>query len=994
MRCLCPREKDLSPCQISGRKDGVFHYDRHMRYQLNYHNAQAACIQDFGGKIATRDQLENALKSGLEECRAGWISSAEVAYPRINNHWNCGENKTGIISYGIRQNLREKWDVFCYKEDNDCSRYDRAFFKVSWDTTEPASKNMSSTPIPFTQKFSLTSELSPISSTLLLTHAVPKRGDIDTSLPKEGKSSNARKINDSDDQKDNSILRHFPLGNFSEHNELFKKQVMSYIIAIEPNNTSDAQKNGISRTISLVSNLANDTYVPESVHSNLTNPCLPTSDNRSHVDSTAKSFISRLDNVKNSILHETGSNMSSHEMKVRKLKFDILPLNPISARTENIVFYKKTVQSKRTFITGEPISTNTNVSITSIPENETYYPDRNQTKTDFFSNSQHEGPTQGKRFHIYGLQSHTGTVQTMVGNTLSQEQEHPVTTTPFTLSFPLMPPSDFPFGELGKDHQISSNGQKMENEVTVHHISNNSSDLTDRHKPTKNPTDVLHLATDQISSQQRRLLDVYPTTSSHLRSLEKEVRTFVDNNVSSEATPTSNLENGINIDGKRDNERVTLGNQKAFNDVLTSKEPSTSPASSSAKMSTEEEIIKYSTNIASTSSSFFTPYDHMKVTASPTSHTNVKNLSLDSCGGRLTALSGQFISPGFPQSYEKNMNCMWVLEVPLGYYVVLDFVSLVIEEHRHCEYDYVMIYDGMKSDQHVLGRFCGLRLPSQIRSSSNVMTVIMRSDSSVELDGISAQFRAMQTSSEGASLTEGKNSLEGVVEIEYQGVRGNVCAKQWTKNHAQVVCRQLGFSGPAIATRSRSNDSVTWAISFVSCNGRESALEDCNLKNIGLCDIQERAGVICQGINDLVSLAKQTEGCISVVELYRENVEKPSETVRLGSMLSSHEESTGKVKEPCNAKSVVNAVQTLEVLCNKSSKDVLVKVVKDCVSVNQELPRNGLPLHREDPEGAGPGDTGMLMNAREFSVRGGQDLRAPMSSATPTVQAKPYTVYP
>lgn len=77
----------------------------------------------------------------------------------------------------------------------------------------------------------------------------------------------------------------------------------------------------------------------------------------------------------------------------------------------------------------------------------------------------------------------------------------------------------------------------------------------------------------------------------------------------------------------------------------------------------------------------------------------------DSCGGWLKALTGQFHSPGFPQSYAKDMNCVWVIEVPISYYIILDFVSLVIEEHRNCEYDYVMVYDGMESDQRVLGRY-------------------------------------------------------------------------------------------------------------------------------------------------------------------------------------------------------------------------------------------------------------------------------------------------
>ncbi|XP_075684292.1 uncharacterized protein LOC142652531 [Rhinoderma darwinii] len=826
------------------RREGVFHYDRHMRYQLNYHNAQEACVQDFGGKIASRDQLEKALKSGLEECRAGWIISAEVAYPRINKHWNCGENKTGIISYGIRQNLQEKWDVFCYKEDDDCSRYDRAYFKVSWGTKESPTRNILPTTAPDSYDLSFTSEFPstiPL-NTLLSANAVPRKGDIYSNLLMERNQSDTKKINDSLDQDENNF--DFSSGILSEQ----KEENISLNTTIVLNSTSDIYEDG-QKSISLVTNITHTTH----------EPYLPTSDNRSHVGSSTiiplNSSISRFEDVVNSISHE-----NPYGIATRTEKFDVLP--PLAVTTQNPFFYNKTFQLRSTFITGATTDIKgMNVSVTAWSQNETYSSDRLETKnysynTDFLSNSQHENATLENMFHLNSLQSQTEIVQTMTDKKSSQEQEYPRATTPLALSFPRMSPSDSPYKDVGKFYELFSknkqdlyNGQKSENEMIVLSYIKNSSRFTQLHMPIENKTDVLHLTTDQITSQHGAFFDIHPTTSSQLQFQEKEVQVSVksENNVLSEPTPVSNLQNETNIDGNRDITMGTLGNQKALDEVLTPKETSTSPTTVtlSAKVSEEIQSPKQSQDIAPTISSVFTPYDHMKVTASPTPQSNVTNLSLDSCGGWIKALSGQFHSPGFPQSYEKDMNCIWVIEVPLGLYVILDFVSLVIEEHRNCDYDYVLVYDGMESDQRVLGRFCGSQLPSQIRASSNVMTVIMRSDTSVELDGISVQFKTTQSSS-GVFLTEGKNSLEGVVEIEYHGVRGNICAKQWTNNDAQVVCRQLGFSGPAIATRIRGDDSVSWAISLVSCNGGESALENCRVKSKGLCGTIERASVICQ----------------------------------------------------------------------------------------------------------------------------------------------------
>ena len=43
-------------------------------------------------------------------------------------------------------------------------------------------------------------------------------------------------------------------------------------------------------------------------------------------------------------------------------------------------------------------------------------------------------------------------------------------------------------------------------------------------------------------------------------------------------------------------------------------------------------------------------------------------------------------------------------------------------------------------------------------------------------------------------LTGGPNRFEGRVEVCVNGSWGQVCAMQWTRDDAQVVCRQLGQS--------------------------------------------------------------------------------------------------------------------------------------------------------------------------------------------------------
>ena len=114
---------------------------------------------------------------------------------------------------------------------------------------------------------------------------------------------------------------------------------------------------------------------------------------------------------------------------------------------------------------------------------------------------------------------------------------------------------------------------------------------------------------------------------------------------------------------------------------------------------------------------------------------------------KLSGKSGTIQSPNFPNNYEVEHDCSWIISVPRGYHVLLSFNRTDFHIHscnKICDCDFLEVRAGTTAGGMLLGKFCGSDPPSPIYVNGNDMWLRFVSNKLSNNKGFRAKFEAIR----------------------------------------------------------------------------------------------------------------------------------------------------------------------------------------------------------------------------------------------------------
>ncbi|XP_067663248.1 tolloid-like protein 2 isoform X1 [Haliotis asinina] len=88
----------------------------------------------------------------------------------------------------------------------------------------------------------------------------------------------------------------------------------------------------------------------------------------------------------------------------------------------------------------------------------------------------------------------------------------------------------------------------------------------------------------------------------------------------------------------------------------------------------------------------------------------------------------QLVSPGYPKSYQRKLNCTWTISAPIGYKIEVKITDIFMD--RYCENNYLLLSDGPSAQDAQLEIYCGAISIRDVVSSSNYITITYHNDGS------------------------------------------------------------------------------------------------------------------------------------------------------------------------------------------------------------------------------------------------------------------------
>uniref|UniRef100_A0A671WNK1 CUB and Sushi multiple domains 3 n=1 Tax=Sparus aurata TaxID=8175 RepID=A0A671WNK1_SPAAU len=197
------------------------------------------------------------------------------------------------------------------------------------------------------------------------------------------------------------------------------------------------------------------------------------------------------------------------------------------------------------------------------------------------------------------------------------------------------------------------------------------------------------------------------------------------------------------------------------------------------------------------------------------------------CGGALTSRRGTILSPGYPEPYDNNQNCVWKVSVPEGAGIQIQVVSFATEHN----WDSLDFYDGADNHAPRLGSYSGTTIPPLLNSTSNNLYLSFSSDISVSAAGFHLEYTAIglescpepQTPSYG--IRQGDRFMVGDV-VQF------TCEQGYSlQGNAHITCmpgpvRRWNYPVPLCLGRALSTLSTTGCIHLQFLNFSTEAIHD------------------------------------------------------------------------------------------------------------------------------------------------------------------------
>lgn len=120
--------------------------------------------------------------------------------------------------------------------------------------------------------------------------------------------------------------------------------------------------------------------------------------------------------------------------------------------------------------------------------------------------------------------------------------------------------------------------------------------------------------------------------------------------------------------------------------------------------------------------------------------------AIPDCG---SVVNNTLKSPGYPSYYPNSMDCNYSISIPNGMAMEINFHDFVVEDHRHCGYDYLIISN---ADGQTFGVYCGDRTGKKVLVTGRLVVIKFHSDSSAQRQGFLMGFTAVSLGNSTQSL--------------------------------------------------------------------------------------------------------------------------------------------------------------------------------------------------------------------------------------------------